>query len=65
MSAKDALLGKPCPRKFCKGTLKVLNSKPTDDGKFMQRFYGCNVCGCRPADNKRLIPVQYSQRKPA
>lgn len=60
MSTDDVLVGKACPRKTCRGTLKCVNSEQTADGKFMRRRYACNVCGCRPADNKRLIPIQYA-----
>lgn len=64
-TADDVLVGKPCPRETCDGTLKAVNSVPTIDGRYMVRYYGCNVCGCRPEDNKRLIPIQYSQQRRA
>ncbi len=63
MSTDDILVGKPCPRDVCAGTLKCVNSVPTNDGKYMQRYYACNECGCRPADNKRVIPIQYAGRR--
>lgn len=65
MSTADILVGTPCPRSNCDGTLKCVKSVPTSDGKYMQRYYGCNKCGCRPEDNKRIIPMQYSGRRTA
>lgn len=60
----ENLLGKPCPRgEVCGGTLKSLNSIPTPDGRSIVRYYGCNACGCRPEDNKRVIPIEYSSRR--
>lgn len=56
----DDLSGQPCPRECCDGRLKVKNSLKTEDGRFMQRFYGCNKCGCRPAENKRTVPIEKS-----
>lgn len=63
MSTEDMLVGKSCPRENCEGTLKCVNSEPTGDGKYMIRRYACNKCGCRPEDNKRTIPIQYSGRR--
>jgi len=58
--ADTQLKGAPCVRIGCDGTLKVVNSVPTNDGRFMQQYYGCNLCGCRPADNKRVIRMENS-----
>lgn len=65
MSTAEILVGAPCPRDSCDGTLKCVNSVPTGDGRYMQRYYACNVCGCRPEDNKRIIPIQYAGRRSA
>jgi hypothetical protein len=56
----DDLAGQPCPRVACEGILVVKDSKQTDDGRHMKRFYGCNLCGCRPEDNKRVVPIEKS-----
>lgn len=56
----DDLKGQPCPREACEGTLVVKNSVQTEDGRFMKRLYGCDTCGCRPTDNKRVVPIENS-----
>jgi hypothetical protein len=56
----DDLAGQPCPRSACQGMLICKNSKQTTDGRYMRRFYACNSCGCRPEDNKRVIPIERS-----
>ena len=56
----DDLSGQPCPRIGCTGNLTVYTSRQTSDGRNMQRFYSCNLCGCRPEKNKRVVPIEKS-----
>jgi hypothetical protein len=60
----DDLSESPCPRgDVCGGKLVCKCSRRTDNDRYMQRFYYCNECGCRPDDNKRTVPIEQSRRR--
>ena len=58
---------KPPPRRCpdCKQlTVQVVNSKVVGESRI--RYYGCDACGKRPDDNKRIVPLEFApQRKAA
>lgn len=60
-AAASARPGDPCPRPGCRGRLTVYHTHV--DGDRRVRYLECDVCGGKPADNKQIVPLEFSPRR--
>lgn len=57
-------IGDPCPREHCRGVLGVGTSKPKPEEGVRIRYLACKLCNSSPANNKQVLPLQYSPMRP-
>lgn len=56
-------IGDPCPRDSCQGVLGVYSTHIRDEAGVRIRYLSCKLCGCRPTENKQVVPLRYSPRR--
>ncbi len=54
--------GDKCPRENCAGVLRTYSSEKKIEAGVIIRYLHCGKCGCRPANNKWIIPLRYAKR---
>lgn len=52
-----------CPSANCRGKVVVVQTLVCGDQRI--RYYGCRLCGRRPRDNKRIVPLIYAPGRAA
>lgn len=55
--------GDPCGCAKCRGKLKVLNTEAIPEADVRIWYLGCSLCGTRPEDNKRIVPLEFFPRR--
>jgi hypothetical protein len=54
----------PCPKRGCKGRLKVYDTVVMPDGRHRRRLLHCPTCKTLPEDNKRIVSLDWAPRRP-
>ena len=52
--------GDRCPEPGCSGKIVVYSTIVNARAAIRVRYHECDVCGCKPPQNKQIVPLNYA-----